>query len=283
VTRAWTCDDVGVTVVRQTFRERRPASALSRHVSCVWVQLVAPDSAPYRHRTVPNGSAEIVCAVGALPRVVGPQTLPREEVAAAGTVVVGVRFRPGAAPAVLGVPASELVDLDIGADELWGDAASALGESVAAADSPQEAASTLEEAVAGRLADAPTLDPIAIEAAQWLLPGRVRDVGSLTSALFISERQLRRRCLAAIGLAPKELQRMLRLQGFLALAGTLVRPTTNIARLAADAGYADQPHLTRESVRLAGRTPHALLLEAEHNCGPTHDHSASYGPLLRLR
>jgi AraC-like DNA-binding protein len=264
----------------QTYRERLPAQLAARHLTCVWVQEVAPESAPYTHRTVPNGSAELLCAIGSVPRIVGPQTGPTEEVLAPGSTVVGVRFRPGAAPSGLGLPASELVDLDLGADELWGTAAIALGEALAACATPRDAAATLEAAIVGRLADGADLDPIAIEAVSRLLPGRTQDVGSLTSALFVSERQLRRRCQAAIGLAPKTLHRMLRFQGFLALAGTYERPSAQLARLAADAGYADQSHLTRESVRLSGISPHALLLESEIHCGCAHDHAASYGPLL---
>jgi hypothetical protein len=97
----------------ETFREGLPASELGRYVTCVWIQQVLPDSTPYMHRSFPNGSAELVCEVGALPKIVGPQTGPTKEVLAPGTTIVGVRFRPGAAPAVLGMPTSELVDLAV--------------------------------------------------------------------------------------------------------------------------------------------------------------------------
>ena len=49
---------------------------------------------------------------------------------------------------------------------------------------------------------------------------------------------------------------------------------------AADAGYADQAHLTREAKELEGRSPRTLLLESEQRCGCGHDHAASYRPLL---
>jgi AraC-like DNA-binding protein len=111
---------------------------------------------------------------------------------------------------------------------------------------------------------------------------------SLTSSLYISERQLRRRCQAAVGLAPKPLHRMLRFQRFLALAQHAIaqgRGATEegLAMLAAEAGYADQPHLTRECLRLTGASPRAFLGEAEHQCGCGHDHAASFAPLLRSR
>jgi AraC-like DNA-binding protein len=265
----------------QSYRERLPASVLAGHLTCVWVQRVEKDSAPYSHRTVPNGSAELVVPVGELPRVVGPQTSATEEVLDGGTTVVGVRFRPGAAPAVLGVPATEVVDLDLSADELWGRAAVALGEAVAAAPTLAAAAAVLERTVYERLAHAPGLDPVVGEAVRRLLPGGGGEVASIASSLFISERQLRRRCEAAIGVSPKTLARMLRFQRFLALAGQTEHPAEQLARLAAEAGYADQSHLTREAARLDGRSPKALLLDSEHNCGCNHDHAASYTQFLR--
>ena len=60
---------------------------------------------------------------------------------------------------------------------------------------------------------------------------------ALRSSLFVSERQFRRRCEAATGLAPKALQRMLRFQGFLArvqfaLIRGLSPATAGLGRLA---------------------------------------------------
>jgi AraC-like DNA-binding protein len=253
--------------------------ALAEHVTCVWAQEVSPDSAPFLHRKAPHGSAELVCTLGSAPRILGPQTGSVVESLAPGTTVVGVRLRAGAAPPMLHLPASETADLDLGADELWGDAALALGEAVAAADSPESAAGVLERAVADRLAEGPELDSVATEAVERLLPADQSDLNSLASSLNISERQLRRRFLEAVGLAPKLLHRILRFQRFLALAWTVERPSEQLARLAADAGYADQAHLTREANALEGRSPRTLLLESEQRCCG-HDHAASYSPLL---
>jgi AraC-like DNA-binding protein len=264
----------------QTYRERPALSPLGEYVTCVWVQLVTPGSEPYTHHTVPNGSAELVCPIGSLPRLVGPQTGPTTETLAPGTTVVGVRFRPAAAPSVLGLPASELVDLSVGWEELADGSAAALGEQVAAAGSAAEAAAVLERTVLTRLRDAPEPDPIAREAVARLLPWRADDIASLPGSLYTSERTLRRRFEAAIGFSPKVLHRMLRFQGFLALAQGREKPSTELARLAAEAGYADQSHLTREALRLAGRSPRTLLREAEEYCAGHHDHTPSYGPLL---
>jgi AraC-like DNA-binding protein len=272
----------------QSYVERPPVPALRGLVSSVWIQRVSPGADPYTQRNIPNGGVELLCPVGSVPRVVGPLTRPLVEVLAPGTTVVGVRFRPGAAASVLGLPASELADLVVGTDELWGRAAVALGERVAGVASPDGALTRLQQHLVGRLGNAPGPDPLVLEAVRRLMPWRTGDVRSLTSSLYISERQLRRRCQAAIGLAPKVLHRMLRFQGFLALtqaARARGRAPTGdgLAVLAAEAGYADQPHLTRECLRLTGLSPRAYLGEAEDQCSCGHDHAAAYVPLLRWR
>jgi AraC-like DNA-binding protein len=273
---------------RQSYNERRPAPALGRLASSVWIQQVSPDAVPYTQCNIPNGSVEFRCRVGSVPQVVGPLTSPLVEVLAPGTTIVGVRFHPGVAAPVLGLPASELVDLALDADELWGPSAAAVGELVDESPSPQAALAVLEEQIVARLADTARPDPLVMEAVRRLRSWRGEDVGSLTSSLYISERQLRRRCQAVVGLAPKALHRMLRFQGFLALTQFALSQgrapaAEGLVGLAAEAGYADQSHLTRECVRLTGRTPRTYLGETEQACGCGHDHSASFLPLLRSR
>jgi len=261
----------------QSYRERRPSPALSAHLACVWVQEVED---AYTHRTVPNAAAELACRIGGEPVITGPRTGHALELVAPGTTVVGVRFRPGAAPALLGVPASVLVDVSAPAGDVL--PVGPLAERIATAPSPWEAAAELERFLLARRAPAPAPDPLVAEAVRRLL-WRPNDVTELTAALYISERQLRRRSAEAIGLAPKAVHRILRFQGFLALAHGHEPRGPELAQLAADAGYADQSHLARESLRLAGVTPAALLRESARQCAPTHDHAASFDPLLRAR
>ena len=90
------------------------------------------------------------------------------------------------------------------------------------------------------------------------LPGS--RVGSISRTLGMSERQLLRRFKAAVGYGPKTLDRVLRFQRFLASARAVRRGDENLAGIAAELGYADQAHLTRECVELAGLTPRQLLV-----------------------
>jgi AraC-like DNA-binding protein len=83
-------------------------------------------------------------------------------------------------------------------------------------------------------------------------------VRTLTAELHISDSQLRRRFRTAVGCPPKVLHRTLRFWGFLALAQSGPQRRGSLTALAGSAGYADQAHLTRESVAITGVTPSEL-------------------------
>ncbi|HEY8583285.1 MAG TPA: DUF6597 domain-containing transcriptional factor [Capillimicrobium sp.] len=265
------------------YRELAPGPALHGVAASLWVQRVDGTAEPYAHRTVPHGGAEIACAVGAPARALGPLSRPRSDALAPGTTVVGVRVRPGAAPLVFDAPAHALLDGAVELRALWGADADALADAVAAAPDAAGAVAALERALARRLVarhGRAERDPLVAEAVRRLGPWPAARVQSLPAGLGISERQLRRRCHASVGVGPKALQRILRFQGFLALTHRGDWGADGLARAAADAGFADQAHLTRESLELSGATPAALLRDAREHCRGRHDHGATHRPLL---
>lgn len=269
----------------QTYRERVPRREVGRLLSCGWIQHVSPAGPVYEHRTVPNGSVEISCVLSTgVIRVAGPRRIPAVAHLARGETVVGVRLRPGVAASLLGPPAFELVDLEVDADRLWGRSALTLGQRLAEASSAEDAACLLEQEVITRWADASEPDSLVVAAVELLQPWQATQVIAVAADLFISPRQMRRRFLAALGYGPKELQRILRFNGFLALSDTGRGSAGNagdltLAALARLAGYADQAHLSRECARLSGFTPSAFLQQTRSSCGPTHDHAASFAGL----
>lgn len=266
-----------------THRERLPIAAARADLACVWIQQSRDDGREYR--TVPNGSVALAFSLGTDQlTVTGPQqkaTVARLE---PGTTIVGVRFRPGTATPIVGVPASELVDRTVSLEELWGRPAAVLAEQLAEIRTPQLAASVLESEVARRFSDIAYRDPTVLAAVDRLQPWRWTASGNSMADLFISPSQLRRRFLVALGYGPRTLRRVLRFQGFLALSNA--HREIGIGHLAHAAGYADQAHLTRECVRLSGLTPRHFLAETA-DCFDNHDHRASFAlaqrALLRAR
>jgi methylphosphotriester-DNA--protein-cysteine methyltransferase len=82
-------------------------------------------------------------------------------------------------------------------------------------------------------------------------------VAWLARDLGVGERQLERAFVERVGVGPKALVRVARLQALLPRIDTAQAPVP-WATLALDLGYADQAHMVREVKRLAGVTPTAL-------------------------
>jgi len=263
----------GPVAAAVAYREWAPPPALAPWVRRVWELTVPGPGGP--GRVLPDGCMDIV-VLGGMLLVAGPDTGPVPIARHAGETVTGIRFHPGAGPAVLGPRASELRDARVPLDAVWGRAGRELEERVAAA-SPAAGLAVLQAQFLARLGAASLPDPVVAAAVHLLerhpaLPGRV---GGLGIALGLGERQFRRRFLAAVGYGPKTLTRVLRFQRLLELldragpdspGGARGRPS--LAAAAVEAGYADQAHMTTECTRLAGLAPTALLAERLRSAQP---------------
>ncbi|MET3180510.1 UNVERIFIED_ORG: methylphosphotriester-DNA--protein-cysteine methyltransferase [Variovorax guangxiensis] len=221
--------------------------------ACQWMHVLPADAGSMPPLlVVPDGSIDLQWIDGVV-RVAGPDRQPHAEALRPGAQVLGLRFHPGAAAAWLGIDMSALADRRVALRDLWGARAAAC----LAADSSAQ----FVHRVAARPQPAANLTPDAAmaEAFRLLQSGMAPEDSPLrwlSERLQQPERTLRRRFVRHFGYGPQTLARLLRYQRFLRLAR--VEPSTPLAHLAAEAGYADQPHLARESRRLAGRPPSAL-------------------------
>jgi AraC-like DNA-binding protein len=271
--------------VMECYVERPPLPGLAGVVRTVWIQRTG--DVPYLQRHLPTGGVEMHFPAGGRPRLVGPLTGAQTEVIPAHTTLVGVRFHPGAAPP-LPTMLDDLVDQRPGLAELCGSPAGRLEETVAGAGTPERALLAVQAHLLQEYRAAGRTDPLVREAVTALMPWHQVSIDTLARHLALSASQLRRRCLQAVGVSPKVLQRTLRFQGFLALAqaGATAsgrRGADGMAGLAVDVGYADQAHLSRECLRLTGLTPRQLLGGSIDRCACGHEHSASYTPFLANR
>ncbi|MFC1403118.1 MULTISPECIES: helix-turn-helix domain-containing protein [Streptacidiphilus] len=217
----------------------------------LWTRRTGPVAE--RFRVLPDGCMDLIWMDGALV-VAGPDTVAQVGESRAGDSITGLRFAPGTAASVLGVPAWELRDLRVALDGLWPDRmVRELTERVGAAADP---GAELEAVAAARRSGVEP-DPDRDRVRSGVLDGLRRGVrvALLADELGLSERQLRRRCLEVFGYGPKVLDRVLRLDRALAAA----RGGAPFALVAADVGYADQPHLAREVRALAGVPLRELL------------------------
>jgi AraC-like DNA-binding protein len=243
--------------------ERPAPPALQAHFSRTWWHTVPVERA---HGTlvVPDGCTDLLCIDGAL-RVAGPDRKAKLERVPPGTTVVGFRFQPGVAAAWLRVPMSDIVGARPLLASFWGDEVRSLGEWAAEAATAAGVAQRLESALAARVPRMTRMNETAQKIFHCLDGSRQSDariVSYLSRQLGMSDRTLRRRCHEAFGYGPKTLHRILRFQRYLQMAES--RTDAAAADLAMDAGYADQPHLIRETRELAGLTPRELVAQLAH-------------------
>jgi AraC-like DNA-binding protein len=190
---------------------------------------------------LPDGCLDVIVRPDGEAVVAGPDATARESVDVGRWV--GMRFSHGLGPLVLGVPADELTGRVVPLADVVGRAGADVGAGDVAA---------LRGWVARRLATVHDDDPWAPAAFAAAAVGT--PVAAIAARTGLSARTLQRRCRARFGYGPQHLARVLRLQRALALH----RRGLAWADVAADAGYADQPHLARECRALTGRPPTRL-------------------------
>ena len=204
-----------------------------------------------RQRVIPDGCVDLVWLGGEL-LVAGADTGP-VVVAPTGDrePVNGVRLRPGAAGAVLGVPADQVRNARVPLTALWGATGIELTETLVGLDAVGRG-DRLLHAVRRRRA---VPDRLVRAAATRLATPRAR-VDAVAADLGVGVRHLHRRTVAAVGYGPKMLGRVARLRRLVTLTG--LPP----ARRALAAGYAGQAHMCDEVRRLTGHSAVRFLEDA---------------------
>ncbi|MQS12818.1 AraC family transcriptional regulator [Streptomyces kaniharaensis] len=166
--------------------------------------------------------------------------------------VLGVKFRPGAFRPLAGRPVVALADRSVPAAEFFGPETDRLNEEILGA--PENPAALADAFLRPRL---PAPDPVAEEVAAVVdrITGSpdLRRVDDLAREFGVTLRRLQRLFAEYVGASPKWVLRRARLHEAAerADAGSEV----DLAALAADLGYADQAHFTRDFTAAVGTSP----------------------------
>jgi AraC-like DNA-binding protein len=159
---------------------------------------------------------------------------------------------PLGARRLLGVPATELANRLVALDDVVGGFGTELTERLANIACARERHATAQRLLARRLSsdDAPAWE-VAYALARLRSTRGAARIESLAEEVGWSRRHLATRFRELVGLAPKTVGRMCRVEH----AAELVRAGDRLADVAYEAGYADQAHFNREFRELVGCTP----------------------------
>ncbi|WP_432170237.1 helix-turn-helix domain-containing protein [Streptomyces sp. 1222.5] len=171
---------------------------------------------------------------------------------------VQVRLSPVIAGAILGTSPAELDGVVVSLDDLWGRAASRIREQLGEVSAWQDRFALTDSLLARRQEAGPPVDPEVAWAWHRIVAGAgLARVDELAAEVGWSRKRLWSRFRSQLGLPPKRAAKLVR---FDHAAHRLVAGE-GAARVAADAGYADQSHLHRDVVEFTGATPAAVARE----------------------
>lgn len=163
---------------------------------------------------------------------------------------VGALLQPGAALAVLGVPAGELAGGHTPLADLWAGAVDRLRDRLLECRSADDQLAAFESFLVSRLRPAGGPHAAVAHALARFADGL--RVGAVVEETGLSHRRFLTLFHDAVGLSPKRYCRLRRFQRALLRLRTSDQP---LAELALDAGFSDQAHLAREFREIAGVTP----------------------------
>ena len=233
-----------------SYREHAPPPALAPWLACTWERR---SSGTRPVRVLPDGCVDVVWIAGAGTQIVGANTTAFLVALPGGTRVVGARLLPGAAPALLGIAGEAVRDVRAPIEDVWGEDGRRLAAVLNQRPEPLEG---LRAALLNRGMHAARPDPLVRETVLRLASPDAT-VAGVADQLGLSERQLRRSVVAAVGYGPKRLARVLRLWRALDAA----RAGAELARAALEAGYSDQAHFANDCRSLAGVSASIVLAE----------------------
>lgn len=249
------------------FEPRHPQPEFSAALACTWT--ARPTG---RHRLVPDACLDLLCL---LPgerwsgtasdlRLVlcGPERAAWTFELPAGTVAVGLRFRPGWASLAFDLDVSTLLDQRVPLEQIVGEEpAHGVRVLLAEPGTLNDRADRLEAAIAPFLHGVGPHDRGFVDHITDLLVRSPRLLQhELADEVGMTPRHLHRRLVRTFGYGASTLGRFLRFQRFLAVR-ELADGAPSIARLAAAAGYADQAHLARDCRAITGLTVRQFLDE----------------------
>ncbi|MBK7871746.1 MAG: helix-turn-helix transcriptional regulator [Saprospiraceae bacterium] len=250
----------------QTFE---PNKALSPLVKCYWTLENPKEEKPHRQTIVPDGCVEMIFHYGDLYRqyiengnsiiqprcfVIGQLTQPLEIEPTGETGIFSVRFHPGGFLPFTTIALKELENTAVALEKTFDADGKDIEEKILSAHSTSERIKLIEAFLLSRLADAETIDRIVKSTVETMLTANGQlSVEELSQQTNINRSQLERKFSSAIGLSPKQLSKVIRLQATLKML--LNNELNSLTALAYAGEYYDQAHFIKDFKEFTGRTP----------------------------
>lgn len=252
-----------------------PSPHLAPLIKCFWSleSLATPE--PEKQTIIPDGCMELIIHYGDLyqqfqedgssfvqPRsFVFGQLSNTLEIAPTGkTGIIAARFHPDGFIPLATIPLATMENRAVPLPELFGAEGDFLEKTVLAAPTQAERIQHIETFLLARLNRLEVLDRIVKSSIAILISqaGQVK-VEEMAEKLNINRRKLERKFSANVGLSPKQLSKIIRLQA--ALKQLNQNTELSLTELAYQNGYFDQSHFIKDFKAFTGISPKQFYAE----------------------
>lgn len=259
----------------QTFS---PSSGLASLIKCYWSLEVPAGMHPQKQRIIPDGCMEMIFILGdnirrytseddfiIQPRavVVGQLSKPFVIEPTGYVHCFAARFYPYGFANFITTSLKSLENIETPIAVIFGaEASHQLEQKIISTVTNEERIEAIEAFFLGKLNEVSTIDHIVKATIDTLLSTR----GSMPIKTIVDEelstrRQLERKFFKQVGLSPKQLGKVIRLQAALKLL--LNRKHKNLTEIAYQADYYDQAHFIRDFKDFTGINPKEFLADEE--------------------
>ncbi len=251
------------------YAEHEPAPRLAAYVRCFWTLQGRPDAEAGADPVVPDGCVEVVlnfadrfrlhCEDGGVElqarALIAGQLTRSITIEPTGAIdLLGIRFHPWGAAPFFRVPAGDLRDRMFQLDEV--PALSRVLGRAGDAQAPDARLALVERALLEVVSRAKAPHRAAPAAAALVVAGTT-SIRTVAARLGFTIRAVQQAFQHEVGISPKVLMRLARLQRAVGLSRE--GPGKTLSEIALDAGYYDHAHLSRDCREIARVTPTVLL------------------------
>lgn len=260
------------------YRTYPPHPDLAPLIDCYWTLEVPAAPDPVKQRIIPDGLIELAFILGddikryttqseyiLQPRaMVLGQTMAPFYIEPVGAVnTFAIRFYPYGFAAFTNVPIKDLADRETPLALLFGDRVAAeLEQKIAAAENVEQRIAIMEDFLLARLTAPAAIDQLVKSTVDAIYAsGGGAAIKSILKDSPAERRRLERKFVKLIGISPKQLGKVIRLQA--ALKQMLGEQAASLTRIAHESEYYDQAHFIKDFKEFTGVNP-GDFLDNEH-------------------
>lgn len=250
-----------------------PHDELASIINCYWTLEVPTSNEHQKQRIIPDGMIEMAFILGddimryttdndyiLQPRsmVLGQITKPFYIQPTGAVNTFAIRFYPYGFAHFINTPLKELLNKENPLEELFGHkTASTLTQEIIDAEGTQERISIIEGFLLNRLKESSIIDTIVKTTIDTLLSSHgSTSIHTILKGDLSKRRQLERKFVQQIGMSPKQLGKVIRLQTALK---HMLHASDSLTNVAYQSEYYDQAHFNKDFKEFTGVNPKEFL------------------------